>query len=102
MGHEGRGAVTAALATKFAGAAQKSRIAVLLENILPALKNLDASKTAGALLRSAVEGNVRHTVRELSRTPEARARLRDRRFKLVGAVYALETGKVRFLELISA
>ena len=98
LGHEGCGAVKAALATKFAGAAQKSRIAVLLENILPALKNLDPSKTPGALLRSAVEANVKHTVRELRRTPEARARLRNRRFKLVGAIYDLETGRVRFLE----
>jgi carbonic anhydrase len=97
MGHEGCGAVKAALATKFQGAAQKSRIALLLENILPALKGLDAAQPPDALLRAAVEANVRHTVRELSKTPEAKARLKEGRFKLVGAVYDLESGRVRFL-----
>jgi carbonic anhydrase len=97
MGHEGCGAVKAALATKFQGAAQKSRIALLLENILPALKGLDAKQPAGALLRAAVEANVRHTMRELLRTPEAKARLAEGRIRLAGAVYDLETGRVRFL-----
>ena len=98
MGHEGCGAVKAALATRFEGAAQKSRIALLLENILPALEGLDAAQPADALLRAAVEANVRHTVRELLKTPEAKARLAEGRFRLVGAVYDLESGRVRFLE----
>ena len=98
LGHEGCGAVKAALATKFAGAAQKSRIATLLENILPALDGLDGSQPADALLRSAVEANVRHTVRELLVTPEAKARLPEGDIMLVGAVYELATGRVRFLE----
>jgi carbonic anhydrase len=98
MGHEGCGAVKAALATRFEGAAQKSRIALLLENILPALEGLDAAQPADALLRAAVEANVRHTVRELLKTPEAKARLAEGRFRLAGAVYDLESGRVRFLE----
>lgn len=98
MGHEGCGAVKAALATRFEGAAQRSRIALLLENILPALEGLDATQPADALLRAAVEANVRHTVRELLKTPEAKARLKEGRFRLLGAVYDLESGRVRFLE----
>jgi carbonic anhydrase len=98
MGHEGCGAVKAALATKFKGARQKSRIALLLENILPALKGLDAKRPAGELLSSAVEANVRHTVREIRNTPEAKARLPGGKFKLIGAVYDLESGRVRFLD----
>ena len=102
MGHEGCGAVKAALATKFEGAAQRSRIALLLENILPALEGLDAKQPADALLHSAIEANVRHTVGELLKTPEAKARLAEGGFRLVGAVYDLETGRVRFLERFSA
>jgi len=98
MGHEGCGAVKAALATKFEGAEHKSRIAVLLENILPALRGLDAAQPADALLRAAVEANVRHTVRELANTPEGKARLAEGSIKLVGAVYDLHSGRVRFLE----
>lgn len=98
MGHEGCGAVKAALATKFAGARHRSRIALLLQNILPALKGLNGKQPADTLLRSAVEANVRHTMREILKTPEAKARLRERAFRLVGAVYDLESGRVRFLD----
>ena len=98
MGHEGCGAVEAALAWKFEGAVQKSRIQVLLEDILPALDGLDGAQPAEALLRAAVEANVRHTVRRLLETPEGQARLATKEMKLVGAVYDLESGHVRFLE----
>jgi len=50
------------------------------------------------LLRSAVEANVRHTMRELLNTPEAKLRAAAGDVKLVGAVYELESGRVRFLE----
>ena len=98
MGHEGCGAVKAALAAKFEGAEHKSRIAVLLENILPALEGLDATQPADVLLRAAVEANVRHAVRELANTPEGKARIAGAAFRLVGAVYDLHSGRVRFLE----
>ena len=98
MGHEGCGAVKAALASKFQGAMHKSRIEVLLENILPALEGLDATQSAEALLHAAVEANIRHTVRALRETPEGKARAAEGVIKLVGAVYDLESGRARFLE----
>src|SRR4051812_1105499 len=98
MGHEGCGAVQAAIASKFQGATEKSRIEVLLENILPALDGLDGTQSREALLHSAVEANVRHTLRELPETPEAKARIAEGEMKLVGAVYDLKSGRVRFLE----
>ena len=98
LGHEGCGAVKAALATKFEGAEHKSRIATLLKNIVPALKGIDPEQPADALLRAGVEANVRHTVDALRKTPEARVRAATTDMKLVGAVYELESGRVRFLE----
>lgn len=98
MGHEGCGAVKAAIASKFHGASHKSRIEVLLENIIPALDGLDGGDNADALLHSAVEANVRHTVRQLLETPEAKANLAGSGMALVGAVYDIETGRVRFLD----
>ena len=98
LGHEGCGAVKAAIAAKFHGVTQKSRIEVLLENILPALDGLDGEQPAEMLLHSAVEANVRHTVRQLLATPEAKANLVAGHMKLVGAVYELESGRVRFLD----
>ena len=98
MGHAGCGAVEAAIAWKFHGAAQKSRIEVLLEGILPALDDLDGTQSPQALLHSGIEANVRHTVWQLLATPEAKARLAAGDMKLVGAVYDLESGAVRFLD----
>ena len=97
LGHEGCGAVKAALASRFEGAAHKSRIAILLENILPALEGIDPSQPPEALLHAGVEANVRRTVREILATPEAQARYEGSGLKLVGAVYDLESGRVRFL-----
>ena len=97
LGHEGCGAVSAALASKFEGVAQKKRIAILLENILPALDGLDPARPADALQRSAVEANVRRTVDEIRATPEAQSRLGSSHPRLVGAVYDLASGRVRFL-----
>ena len=98
MGHEGCGAVQAALASKFQGAQQASRIEVLLENILPALDGLDATLPPEALLRAAVEANVRWTLRAILESPEGKARAAEGEIKIVGAVYELATGRVRFLE----
>jgi carbonic anhydrase len=98
LGHEGCGAVQAAIASKFHGAEHGSRIEVLLEGILPALEGLDPRRPPEGLLGDAVEANVRHTVEALLDTPEAKANRLARGMKLVGAIYELHSGRVRFLE----
>jgi carbonic anhydrase len=98
LGHEGCGAVEAAIAEKFHGARHRSRIALLLQNIGPALAPLDPLLPPAALLSAAVEANVRHTVRQVLASPEAIARANPDDMQLVGAVYDLATGRVRFLE----
>jgi carbonic anhydrase len=50
------------------------------------------------LLRVAVEANVRWTMKTLRESPEGGARLATGVIRLVGAVYELGTGRVRFLE----
>lgn len=98
MGHEGCGAVKAAIASRFDGSQQASRIEILLEQIIPALEGLDPKAAPADLLAGAVEANVRRTVRELLATPEAQARLEEGHMQLIGAVYELDTGRVRFLD----
>ena len=98
MGHEECGAVDAALASTFHGVAQRSRIELLLESIVPALDGLDASQPHDTLLHAAVEANVRHTVQALRDTPEAQDRIAQGEMKLIGAVYDLASGRVRFLD----
>jgi carbonic anhydrase len=98
LGHEGCGAVEAALAERFDGASHRSRIALLLENIVPALDNLDPTLPPAALLSAAVEASVRRTVREVVESPEAKARIAQGGVMVIGAVYDLVTGRVRFLD----
>jgi carbonic anhydrase len=98
LGHEGCGAVQAALAWKFDGAEQKSRIQALIADIVPAFDRFGPRMPGPEQMRLAVEANVRHTVTELLATPEGKARQADRSMRLVGAVYAIETGRVRFLD----
>lgn len=98
MGHEGCGAVGAAIDAKFHGTVHKRRIATLLENVLPALDGLDGRLARAALMHAAVEANVRHAVAQVMETPEAQARRESGDMKLLGAVYDLESGRVRFLD----
>jgi carbonic anhydrase len=97
MGHEGCGAVAATLAMKGAGARERSRIALLLENIAPGLSDIDPNTPPEEQLRAAVEANVRWSMHQLLETPEAKQRQQEGVVKLVGAVYELTTGRVRFL-----
>src|SRR6266849_802387 len=97
LGHEGCGAIHAALETKHEGVRQRSRIQLLVDNILPALAALDPDLSPSAQLAQAVERNVRWTVRTFNESPEGRARMAEGRVKCVGAVYEIQTGRVRFL-----
>jgi carbonic anhydrase len=97
LGHEGCGAVQAALAAVRDGAVERERIALLLERIKPGLGAVDLSLPPEALLNAAVEANVRWSMQQLLETPEAKARAAEGVLRLVGAVYELTTGRVRFL-----
>ncbi len=98
LGHEGCGAVQAALAAKLHGARERSRIEHLLQGILPALDGLDLGLPPDRLLAAAVEAHVRWTMRQIMETPEARDRQAEGVMQLVGAVAEISTGRVRFLE----
>ena len=98
LGHEGCGAIQAALETKYQNVQQKSRIQLLLESILPVLDGLNPELPPPEQLARAVEINVRSTVRTILASPEGRARVAEGRVKCVGAIYDIETGRVRFLE----
>ena len=97
LGHDGCGAVAAALAATQNGAQEPARIALLLDSLLPGLRDLPAGLSPAAQLRAAVEANVRWAMHQLLETPEGKARTAEGTMKLVGAVYELEIGRVRFL-----
>jgi len=98
LGHEGCGAIQAALARKYHGARERQRIEILLDRISPGLLGLRHGLTGEARMAAAVEANVRWSMKQLRDTPEGRARMKEGVLKLVGAVYELKTGRVRFLD----
>jgi len=98
LGHTNCGAIAAAIDTRLRGTRQHSRIQLLVECILPALEDLDPQLTPEAMLAQAVEANVRWTMRQILQTPEGQERQVEGRVKLVGAIYEIVTGLVRFLE----
>src|SRR5580700_2343281 len=97
LGHEGCGAVKAALESKLYDVQHRSRIQLLVDNILPGLPDL--SDTAREeQLAVAVEANVRWSMRRLAESPEGNRAMEEDRAKLVGAVYEIASGRVRFLD----
>ena len=97
LGHEGCGAVQAALAARHPDADHPERIARLLENIVPGLRGIDDGLPADVQMHRGVEANVRWAMRQLHETTEVEQRVQEGRMRLVGAVYELETGRVQWL-----
>lgn len=96
LGHEGCGAVRAALANKAHGVQERSRIQILVENIAPGLSAPDAALPPEQQLAHAVEENVRWSITQILQTPEGQNATRLGA-KLVGAVFQIASGQVRFL-----
>ena len=97
LGHEGCGAVSAAVETHFHGVRHRSRISKLVSKIIPAVKELNPKLPPDLLLSKAVEANVRWTMKRIRSSPEGKARVGEGRLKLAGAIYEIKTGRVRFL-----
>ena len=97
MGHEGCGAVTAAVDSMLTASHERSHIEMLLKAIKPGLAGLDLKQERKLLLKEAVKANVLWSMKTLSSLPEAQRAIKDGRVTLVGAIYELDTGKVRFM-----
>jgi carbonic anhydrase len=98
LGHEGCGAVKAAVESKLNAVEHQSRIQILVNNILPGLPEFDPQAAAQERLAQAVEANVRWSMHQLLETPEGKRAVQEERAKLAGAVYEIASGRVRFLE----
>ncbi|MBI4892305.1 MAG: carbonic anhydrase [Acidobacteria bacterium] len=98
LGHEGCGAIQAALKTRQEGHQHFSRIQMLVDRLLPALEELDASVDPDSLLSLAVEANVRYVADIIRHSPEGQLRLKEGRVRLLGAIYQLDTGAIRLLD----
>lgn len=98
LGHEGCGAVKAAMEHQLKGKRHHSRIQILVNSIVPGLPNLDHQLSGQEQLACAVEANVRWSMNQLLETPEGKRAAREGHKKLVGAVFEINSGSVRFLD----
>ncbi len=98
LGHEGCSAVEAALEERHGRAGSPGRIEVLMRLIRPALAGLDSSLAGPAALVAAVEANVRWSVRQIAAMPGVRKATDEGRIQILGALYEIESGMVRFLD----
>ena len=77
---------------------EPERIESLIQLIKPGLSKLDLKQSHSALLSAAVEANVRWSIQQLSALPERKRIVVEKRAILMGGVYELATGRVRFLD----
>ena len=98
LGHEGCGAVMAALDTMIEGVEHHSRIQILVDSIVPGLEGVDSQLAADLRMQQAVEQNVRWSIHQLLATPEGKSAVEEGRAKIVGAMYEIASGRVRWLE----
>jgi len=96
LGHEGCGAVKAALEHKFARRGHLSRIQNLVDCIVPGLKEIDSQGSEQQQLSMAVEANVRWSMHQILETAEGQNAIKAGA-KLVGAIYEITSGHVRLL-----
>jgi carbonic anhydrase len=97
LGHEGCGAVTAAVESLDGSMNEPPSVKGLLELIKPGLPEKLPGKTVEQKISAAVEANVRWSVKQLAQLPAARKAIEDKSISLLGAVYDLQSGRVRFL-----
>ena len=97
MGHEGCGAVTAALGSDSSRAREAAGIQTMLAHVEPSLKDVNRSLPRAEQVHLGVEANVRRSVALLRNTHELKAKIASGALDIVGSVYALDTGRIRIL-----
>jgi carbonic anhydrase len=98
MGHESCGAVTAAVDAIDGRHAEPRFIAALVAAIEPGLTGVPVGLEGPDRVHAAVEANVRWSMRQLAAVTEGKMALKTKQAMLVGTVYDIATGKVRFLK----
>ncbi|MFI5372359.1 MAG: carbonic anhydrase, partial [Candidatus Eisenbacteria bacterium] len=98
LGHEGCGGVVSALLSDSVRAKEPQGIQALLNYIEPVVAGIDPGLSQAERVHAAVEANVRQSVRQLQGTFELAHPDEGPDPTIVGAVYDLKTGKVRWLK----
>jgi len=98
LGHEGRGAVTAAISGADKSQATPENVSFLLERIVPAVRDLPPIRDGKARMREAVISNVHYQVEQLLQNPVVEAAIASGKIQVVGAFYEIGSGAVDFLQ----
>lgn len=98
IGHESCGAVTAALGTHEEIMREPLELSDLLAAIHVGMPEIPYSLPKAQRVATGVEANVRHAVDQLHKVPSLRNAVDTGETRIVGGVYDLHTGMVRWLE----
>jgi len=97
LGHERCGAVSAALSLPSDLAKEADGVQELVARIVPNVKALPASGDEAERVQRAVEANVRGSLQQLREAAVLKEKIADDEIRVVGAVYELGSGRVRWL-----
>ena len=98
LGHEGGGAVKAALLPAADRARETPSIQALLNEIVPSVSKIPKIRDEKAKLREAVVANVRQQVFNVKKQPAIQAAIASNKIIVVGAFYEITSGAVDFFE----
>ena len=99
MGHEGCGAVTAALQADSDLKKEPNEIRSLVNKIKPATKEINQELPFEKRLNLSVAANVRRSVKQLKSISDLATAEKESRTKIVGCVYEIKTGRVKMLDV---
>ena len=99
MGHEGCGAVTAALKASEDIAKEPNEIQSLVKRVKTINPEVRKGRTFETSLALSVEENVRASVRSLRAVPDIARGIQQAGVMVVGCVYDIGSGKVQFLKV---
>ena len=98
MGHEGCGAVQAAMLDEITRSFEPHYVQSLLDLIVPSVKQLPRIRDSKARMREAVIANVRMQVHHLKQNSVIIEAIQSNQITVIGAYYEISSGAVDFLE----
>ena len=98
MGHEGCGAVKAALLPAEDRARETQSIQALLNSIVPSISKISKIRDEKAKMREAVVANVRQQVANIKKEAAIQKAIKSGKISVVGAYYEITSGAVDFFE----
>jgi carbonic anhydrase len=98
LGHEGCGAVKAALLPAADRARETPSIQALLDQIVPSVSKIPKLRDEKAKMREAVIANVRQQVANIKKQPAIQKAIVSNKIVVVGAYYEITSGAVDFFE----